>query len=384
MNSNLVLTGVAPIRAALHRAAATAWLEGARRLARLRVGQRSAARDFSRIAIVGALGRSNGIAQGALIQHAALARWGAEVELVDATRALRNPTARSTHRPATAYVFHCGGPQTASLIHAVLPHAARAWRVGYWAWELPDPPDDWEQFGDLVDEIWTPSSFAAESLAKLFDTPIKVVPHAVEPAGGRRMRGNAPFTVLVMADSRSSFARKNPHSAVQAFRAAFGDDPDARLIVKIGGGGNDARSLADAVMRLPNGSVIEEFLDAAEMTALYRASDVLLSLHRAEGFGLPMLEAMAQGVPVVATGWSGNMDFMSATDSVLVPHRLVQVEDSAGIYRASIWAEADVEAAAAALRHLAGDRNAYEEKSKAAFAAACRFYTTPIVEDIAA
>ncbi|HEY4254190.1 MAG TPA: glycosyltransferase [Roseomonas sp.] len=354
---------------ALRSMLASAWLEGARQLALLRLGRRPPPRDLSRLAIVGALGRHNGIATGALLQHAALVRAGGAVQLLDATAALRNPFARAPHVPASAYVFHCGGPQTASLVHAVLPGVADAWRIGYWAWELPDPPADWRRFGGLVSEIWTPSRFAAESLGKLFSVPIHVVPHKVEAQPARRRDAGQPFTVLVMADSRSSFTRKNPAAAIEAFRQAFGEGGAARLVVKLNGGGAAVEGLTAALRGLPGARVITDFLDDAGLAALYRSADVLLSLHRAEGFGLPMLEAMAHGVPVIGTGWSGNTDFMTEANSLLVPYRLVPVEDAAGIYAGSVWAEPDIGAAAAMLRRLADDAALYARLSAAAHAA---------------
>ena len=318
----------------------------------MRAGMRlhgaAAARDFTHVAIVAALDRRNGIAQGARLQAAA---WPGAV-LLDGGHALRHPFWHLPHAPASAYVIHCGAPQTASLLNAVLPEARDAWRVGYWAWELPDPPPEWKPFADLVHEIWTPSRFAADSLRRMFSRPVRVVPHVVPPHPPRRRDPSAPFTVLTLADSRSSLSRKNPLGAIEAFRRAFGPSARARLVVKLALGTPPAEVTA-ALEGLPNARIIASFLDDDALAALFRAADVLLSLHRAEGFGLPMLEAMAHGVPVVATGWSGNVDFMSDADSLLVPSRLVPVVDAAGIYGHSLWAEPDTDAAAEMLRGLA-------------------------------
>ncbi|MES2712667.1 MAG: glycosyltransferase family 4 protein [Pseudomonadota bacterium] len=356
---------LAPLRPAV----AAGWLTGSRWLAQLRLDRDAATRDLSRIAIVAALRRHNGIAQGARLQHAALERQGHDVQLLDATAALRSPLARTPHVPATAYVFHCGGPQTAPLLQSVLPAAARAWRIGYWAWELPDPPADWRAFGSLVNEIWTPSRFAAESLGRMFPCPIRVVGHVVESPPFVPRSPGVPFTVLTMADSRSSFARKNPLAAILAFRAAFGGSENARLIVKLNGSGPDAEAIRTALIGLPH-QVVSEFLDDEGIAALYRSADALLSLHRAEGFGLPILEAMAHGLPVIGTNWSGNTDFMTEANSLPVPYSLVPVEDSAEIYSGSVWAEPDVAAAALLLRRLADDKALYAKLSGAAHRAA--------------
>jgi glycosyltransferase involved in cell wall biosynthesis len=336
----------------------------------LAIARQAATRSFHRVAVVAALGRRNGISSGAVLQFEMLRRLGIEAELIDAGPALRNPLFRVRHEPASTYVVHCGAPQTPQLLAAVMPAAASAWRIGYWAWELPDPPDDWYGYDRLVNEIWTPSRFAQASLRRLTDRQVGVVPHVVPARERRRRDASQPFTVLCFGDSRSSFARKNPAGAIAAFLAAFGHSSAARLIVKLNGAPDPDCAVERAAAGLPNVTILRDFLDEAGLDALYRSADVLLSLHRAEGFGLPMLEAMARGVPVIGTGWSGNVDFMDSSSAVLVPARLVPVEDAAGIYRDSVWAEPDLPAASAALRGLAEDHARWERLAGAAHAAA--------------
>ncbi|WP_158801706.1 glycosyltransferase family 4 protein [Acidisoma sp. L85] len=340
----------------LKRSLTDSYLAGNAELIRRMLRGRSGGRDFSRVVIVAALARHNGITRGAYLQWEALRQIGVETELVDATPALRNPLYRIRHQPGSAYVFHTGGPQTASLVGSVLPHAASAYRIAYWAWELPDPPQDWGGCDRNVEEIWTPSAFSQASLAKTVQRPVHVVPHYLPPHPARKRDSAEPFTVLTMADSRSSFSRKNPEGAVRAFRRAFGTSPSARLILKLSGRDEELKTFEGALgheLRGDNIEVVRDYLDEAGLAALYRRADVLLSLHRAEGFGLPMLEAMAHGIPVVATGWSGNLEFADATNTLLVPYRLVAVSDPAGIYSGSTWAEPDLEAAAQGLRRLA-------------------------------
>ena len=115
-----------------------------------------------------------------------------------------------------------------------------------------------------------------------------------------------------------------------------------------------------------NIEIVRGHLDQDELTALYRRCDVLLSLHRAEGFGLPMLEAMTHGIPVIGTGWSGNLEFMAETDSILVPCQLVDVRDASAIYAGSRWAEPDLAAAAQSLRDLSDKPEHYLRMAAAA------------------
>jgi glycosyltransferase involved in cell wall biosynthesis len=171
-----------------------------------------------------------------------------------------------------------------------------------------------------------------------------------------------------MADTRSSLSRKNPAGAIEAFAKAFGDAPSARLILKLSGRDEEVDAfLAPFGGKLgENVEILRNHLDEAGLAALYGRADVLLSLHRAEGFGLPMLEALARGIPVVATAWSGNTDFTDALNSVPVPCELVPVADPAAIYHGSRWAEPDVAAAAEGLRRLAEDAELYDRMAEAA------------------
>ncbi|GAB0117731.1 glycosyltransferase [Acidisoma sp. 7E03] len=334
------------------------YLAGCSTWVRQRLGKHTGPRSFERVAIVAAFGKKNGITRGAELQWRALRDFGVRVDMVDATPALRNPFYRAAHQPASAYIFHSGGPQTASLVGAVLPHARNAWRIGYWAWELPDPPPDWIGCDAILDEIWAPSDFAKASLGKAMRRPIAVVPHRLPATARREAEQRGEFTVLAMADSRSSFARKNPEGAVRAFQAAFGQDAKARLLLKLSASDTDMETLDQRLggaLSAPNVQVIREFLSEAALDALYARADVLLSLHRAEGFGLPMLEALSRGIPVVATGWSGNMDFTTPDNSFLVPYRLTPVADTDAVYHGSQWAEPDLAAAAQALQRLAAD-----------------------------
>ena len=130
---------------------------------------------------------------------------------------------------------------------------------------------------------------------------------------------------------------------------------------------------------------IDGFLDGEAMKGLFRSSDVLLSLHRAEGFGIPMLEAMAQGVPVVATGWSGNMDFTNETNSILIPSVPIPVDDESVYfnYSASYWADPDESAAAEALRQLRINQDLLDHLAEQAWCFADKFANTWHIPELA-
>ncbi len=192
--------------------------------------------------------------------------------------------------------------------------------------------------------------------------------------------------MLVSFNLASSFERKNPLAAIAAFRAAFGDRSDRLLVIKVGYPQHFAADLArlrEAIATARNIRIDTGTLSSARNLALTASVDIVLSLHRSEGFGLVPAEAMLLGRPVIATGWSGNMDFMDATCAVPIGYRLVPVRDPRGVYQVpdAVWAEADPDEAVAQLRRLADDpalRTALGARGKAA--AMARLSAEPLAE----
>jgi glycosyltransferase involved in cell wall biosynthesis len=193
-----------------------------------------------------------------------------------------------------------------------------------------------------------------------------VVPYPVPlpacAAARRDAFGLAPdaFVTLAVFDAASSVERKNPLAAIAAHGAAFGERADRVLVLKTYNtamGGAAWRAVAAAAQGRPNIRIIDRHMAAGEVSALIGLSDAVLSLHRAEGYGLALAEAMMLARPVVATGWSGNMAFMDHGAALLVGHRLVAAGDARGTYDVpgAHWAEPDIAQAAEALRRLAAD-----------------------------
>lgn len=255
----------------------------------------------------------------------------------------------------------------------------RGFRAGYWAWETSRVPDDWIKGIAAVDEIWCPSHFTAQSISHLVGNrrPVRVVPFLIPPVAQRAPDkakfGLAPDKVCFFAacDLRSSLERKNPFGAIEAFaRSGCGVRGEAQLLIKTHGDfeGSGLKALLEAAQKTPGVIILDAKLSSADMEALQGSIDVMFSPHRSEGFGLVLAEAMQAGIPVIATNWSGNMDFMDTNSAALISSKEVSVLDSSGIYNTGTWAEPDLDHAASLIADLAGDSDARARLGQAGLA----------------
>ncbi len=239
-------------------------------------------------------------------------------------------------------------------------------------WELSRPPLDWLAALSGYDLMLAPSRFiegvfSGDTSTSVRYYPLGMEPVAVQESGTIRQRFHIPletFCFYTAFDLNSSIQRKNPIAAVRAFSLAFGARTDVTLVIKINGSLADPRAheLRTILERVKNVAVIEEYVSYEDTIAIVGACDAFLSLHRAEGFGFGPFEAMTLGKPVVATGWSGNMDYMDETNSLPVQYVLTPVSALIRDYsqlrfdRTAYWAEPDVHHAATLMIRLVSDR----------------------------
>ncbi len=239
--------------------------------------------------------------------------------------------------------------------------------VGFWFWEVEKFPAAMRPAFDLVDEVWAASDFVVGALRKagqkpVLKFPMPVVEPTVEAHFGRETFCLPPdkFIFLFTFDYLSVFERKNPTAVVQAFRRAFRDEEGPLLVIKSINGDKfrvDRERLRYEAAGRHDVILMDDYLTAGQTAALIAACDCYVSLHRAEGFGLGMAEAMLLGKPVVATGYSGNLEFMTPEHSRLVPYSLIPVGPGFTPYPSGAnWAEPDIAAAASILRELASSR----------------------------
>jgi len=248
------------------------------------------------------------------------------------------------HRAGTVILF-ANGPEVERALFSLGLHRGRGWRViGAWAWELDVLPAEWLSSVRFLSEIWTPSEFVSKVFRSHVSIPVSTVPHFVSPpvlgAGGSldlpiESTGRDETAFLVMADGRSSFGRKNVSGAIGLFRDAFENRSDVRLRIKTRNLGEYAtfqRTLHELAAADSRIEIIDQSLSEKGKWQLLLNSDIVLSPHRSEGFGLHLAEAMSIGRSVVATGWSGNTEFMRADNSTLLEYELKPATDSFNVY----------------------------------------------------
>jgi glycosyltransferase involved in cell wall biosynthesis len=248
------------------------------------------------------------------------------------------------------------------------------YRIGSWFWELPNVPARFAAQLRRLDEVWVASEFVKESFQGQVGIPIEVMPCVVEPRrvppADRSALGlpSDRCVLLYHFDANSTIARKNPLAVIEAFHRAFprqqADRPLLVLKTQNLGALEAAKAVIEEQMASIGGLLIDGEFTGEQMSQLLMSCDMYVSLHRAEGFGLGMAEAMYYGKPVIATAFSGNMEFCSSKNSALVGYEVTEVDatelslnpGAETVYQAgALWAEPDIDQAARWMRALFED-----------------------------
>lgn len=235
------------------------------------------------------------------------------------------------------------------------------YNIAYWLWELEEFPDRWLPCIKTVDEIWTPSEFISNSIRKKTDKPVITVPYVIQAAKidcYDRKHFSLPedkFLFLTMYDFMSISERKNPAAVIDAYIKAFPlENKDVGLVIKVNHAeGKKLDKLRSRLKDYKNVYFVTNNLTRLEVDSLLHTSDVLVSLHRSEGFGLPLAEAMSLGKPVISTNWSASTEFMDESSACLVDYRLINLKKAIGPYeKGNRWADADTEHASYYMKML--------------------------------
>ncbi len=329
------------------------------------------------LAVAGEFSQNTGMAQAARVMSGGLDALGLAHSKIDIGVG-RKPQGEAPS--GAAMLLAVNAPSIALMLARAEKSFLQGRRViGIWAWELPVVPKPWFVGARYVHEVWASSPFMAAALEPVMPGKVRMVPFPLsmlpvaEAKADRAAFGlprDAVVTVMMFALG-SSFARKNPLAGIAAFKRAFGKRDGQILVVKFSGASVYPREAAMIFAQgAPNIRIFAENWPAARVEALLACADIVLSLHRAEGFGFVPAEAMLRGKPIIATGWSGNMGYMDEACAALVSYTLVPVQDESKVYGAipgAVWAEPDIGHAAERLRALGEDaalRSALGERGR--------------------
>lgn len=241
------------------------------------------------------------------------------------------------------------------------------YNIAYWLWEMQEFPEEWVVLINLLDEIWTPSEFVSEAIRKVTDKPVYTIPYLLEaPCDDKYDRAyfNLPedkFLYLMLFDSNSISERKNPIGTIQAFKNAFGEDKDnVGLVIKIGNVHDKELNVLQKELEGYHAYFINDNLSKIEVNSLIKCVDVYVSLHRCEGYGLVLSEAMLLKTPTIATNYSSNTEFQDESNSCLVNYELIKVGKDIYPYKKDyLWAEPNIEEASKYMKKLYENKDFY-------------------------
>lgn len=240
----------------------------------------------------------------------------------------------------------------------------KPYRIAYWYWEFDSVPDSWIAAAEQVDEVWTATEFVAKGLRERLSIPVRTLfpgvklGHYLPRDRGYFGLDKENFTFLFTFHMMSVMERKNPLGLIRAFKQAFNASESVSLVLKTSFGDRHPAQIAELreAAAGANIKIIDQVFSSDEVLSLMDACDAYVSLHRSEGLGLTMAEAMLMGKPVIATNYSGNIDFMDESNSLLVPFELRKLGRPIPPYDAnSVWAEPSTEYAASCMRRLYDD-----------------------------
>ena len=261
------------------------------------------------------------------------------------------------------WIIHANPPEVLAFLLSLDPRRTPSgpW-LTYWAWELGVVPSGWSDVARLFDDVLVPSKFVQEALGQS-GINSSLLTHPVSLGRTARLVQNRDVVqarnFFVQMDGNSSFSRKNILTALEAFRSAFHDSSEFELILK-------TRNLKEAhetkireqLRGMSNVRWLNWSLGEANYQELWNKVDCVVSTHRSEGFGLGLAESAWLNRPIIGTGWSGNMDYMSGATEGNLPHTLIPVDRFDDVYgeyaeRGAEWADVAVQDVVHSLKSVA-------------------------------
>lgn len=301
----------------------------------------------------------------------------------------------STNFPYNINLFHVQ-PHTnfeVAISQIGIDNLKGRYNIGYWVYEIENIPKKWHDSFKYVNEIWTPSEFASNAFRKVSPVPVYTMPYGVETKKNEKLTRKDfelpedKFIYLCLYDPKSSVERKNPQAVINAFKKAFKDnDEEVFLVIKMNKATQeDVDILKNELEGIKNYKIFTESLPQEDLYSLISLCDVYVSLHRSEGFGLVMAEAMSLGTVCIATNYSSNLDFMNKDNSLLVDYKMIKTGlKKHYLYQYNdLWADADVDQASDYMLKLFNDKDLYNRlKENAQKTILEEFSTKKLVEKI--
>jgi glycosyltransferase involved in cell wall biosynthesis len=337
------------------------------------------------IEVGGYLSMTAGVGESARLCIDALAHAGIPVKIADVStdpderRDVEWVSPPLAPGDAASRILHLNPPMLPrGILKLGIGSFTRTFNIGYWAWELEVIPTEWKHALRYMNAVLVPSEFTRKAIAQHTKIPVITIPHPVseKPAasGIRAQFGIAENAFLVSSifSAGSSINRKNPDAVLKAFRQFASGHPNAFLLMKASGNAakdERLRALVASVSEAGNIRIITDNLPGSVINGIIGQSDAYISLHRSEGFGLTVAEAILAGTPVVSTGWSGTVDFCDPLNTWKTDCTLIPVVDThpefAGLKDAR-WADPSPDHAARQLGEIASNRQEAVKKAAGA------------------
>lgn len=255
--------------------------------------------------------------------------------------------------------------QTHSALGAVKHFGAPGRVIANWHWELSAVPTWFDSATRLVDEIWVTSEFQRAALAASINRPVRLISlplfdsaiHEQIAEEHKDLYNDTFFRFLSIIDLASVFQRKNPIGVIEAFTLAFPKPGRAELVMKLSGHEKNPEAVKQIRLKAAGRNdirIITRTLTQYDLQKLIRESGAFVSLHRSEGLGLNISDAMAHGLPTIVTNYGGCTDFVSETTAFPISFHLAPVGDGSWPYNPlASWAEPDLDDAVATMRFVA-------------------------------
>lgn len=282
-----------------------------------------------------------GIAEATRLNAAAMENAGIKVNRISYSSDTLEKFESNTEADALINIFHINSNVTHEFFSKNQDiNLAGHYNIVYWAWEFPEVSDKTVEFLNIFDELWVPSDFCVNIFTKYTGIPVMRFSHPIQKLAPSDEFNFEEYHIkpgthvyITIFDSLSTTIRKNPEATIEAFINVFKDDPESVLIVKTHNldRSKDAQKVVEKYAGISNIIIINEHFSKEKLHSMIQKSDVLISLHGSEGFGLTMAEAMSYGKIVVGTGYSGNLDFMNVNNSFLVQYSFIKTSNTKGL-----------------------------------------------------